>query len=184
MASLEIRLTGFDEVIALLERIDRNFDNLDPMKRAFGEIVREAIQSYIELGGTYERVGGSVMPPTNWAYAELEGKGHQRPLFWTGDLYHSIVYALTAQGVEVGSDLDYAPWVMLADGYTPRHYARELVNSHWVPRGAVIEGGGGFAALPPGFVKYQTTIQKRDVLEIFDEDAAALLDWFERVVIQ
>ena len=183
---VSIRLSGFDAPIEMLQRIDRNLDNLDPMKRALGHIVAEAIRSYIELGGTYDKTGGDVFAPTDSAYAALEGKGHQRPLYWTGDLYNSIHEVLTSYGVAVGSDLDYAPWVMLADGVSQRKYAREEVNGQWIPRGSVVEltSGSAFVAAGSGFKPYATVIQRRDVLAVFVEDLEALLRWFDDEVLQ
>lgn len=183
MLELRINPKGLDEPLKVLGRLEQNLHNLTPIKRKLGEIVREAIQGYIERGGTYEKQGGEIWPATDFKYAELEGKGHRRPLYWTGDLYHSIVDRLTAAGVAVGSPLPYAPWVMLA-GQTAeysqeRSYSREVRAGNWVPRGAVIERSGGFAARGSGFRAYHTTYQRREVLRLFGEDVRELLLWMD-----
>lgn len=185
MIGVEVRLAGFAAPLAMLERIDANLENMDPMREKLGVIVRDAIKSYIELGGTYDKTGGVIFPPTDWRYSQLEGKGHQRPLYWTGELYHSIVYALNSAGVSVGSPLDYAPYVLLADGSTPRHYARETVDGQWVPGGQVVEMNSvSLMLVDPGFKQHTTVIQRRDALHVFIEDVQALLAWFDSAVLQ
>jgi phage gpG-like protein len=176
MAEMRVELRGFDTPVGVLRRLEKNLENLTPLKRKLGEIVREAIKGYIKEGGTPD----GDFAPTFDKYAKLEGKGHDRPLWWTGDLYNSIVDALTSHGVAVGSTEPYAPWVLLADGSTARHYAREEVNGQWVSRGQVIERASSFTPMQPGFVPRKTVIQKREALRLFMEDVANLLKWLEQ----
>lgn len=170
--------TDFSQPAAFAARLNAVLGDMSGVRQRVGSIVVDSIRQYMEAGRTPD----GPIASTGLRYARLMGKGTNRPLIWTGELLRSIHYRLRLNGVQVGSDLDYAADVLAGRSVRIR-YAREERDGRWVEGGTVFRDPSSFAGLPSGFRAYTTRLKARNVFYVTDDDVAELVSWIEREVI-
>lgn len=173
---------------ALEKRLSRKRDLL----QKFAQIVAWNVRKYIEEGGTPE----GKFPDTGPGVVALEGKGHFRPLVWTGDLLKSIKWAISGDEAYVGSPLKYSEAVRKGGR---RQFRRKVYEDwggqRWVPGGVVYESGigrygsmsssgtwGADTGIGSWMQSYDMDTYERNYLVVTQQDADDLMEYLWRGV--
>lgn len=102
---LTITSRGLPEMTGFTKRLAGALADENWLAREMGAILVDSTKEHIEQGGTPD----GAFRETDPEMAEIEGKGHTRPLIFTRKLQNSMrAVARGAGTVEMGSSLPYA----------------------------------------------------------------------------
>jgi phage gpG-like protein len=180
----------FKAPMQFLTALEKRLSNKRDLLMKLAQIVTWNVRKYIEEGGTPE----GKFDETGPGVVALEGKGHFRPLIWTGDLLRSITYVMSGDAAYVGSPLKYAENVRKG-GF--RQFRRKVYEDwggmRWIPGGVVYENGirygsagtfnnGISTGIKPWMQDYGMMTSERNYLVVTQQDADDLMSYLWKEV--